>query len=105
MQEPHADRSDNKGPEPEGVAVARFGAKTFAFIGLERVGGVIVYDVSNPAAPVYVTYINTRTQVTGDLGQEGLAVVPAAQSPNDVPLLVVGNELSGTTAIFQINLR
>ena len=30
-------RSDNKGPEPEGVAIGRLGAKTFAFIGLERV--------------------------------------------------------------------
>jgi DNA-binding beta-propeller fold protein YncE len=99
------DRSDNKGPEPEGIALARFGSKTFAFIGLERVGGVIVYDITNPAAPIYTTYINTRTGATGDLGPEGLTVVPAAQSPTGVPLLIVGNEISGTTAIFQITLR
>ncbi len=99
------DRSDNKGPEPEGIALAKFGAKTFAFIGLERVGGVIVYDITNPAAPIYTTYINTRTAATGDLGPEGLVVVPAAQSPTGQNLLIVGNEISGTTAIFQINLR
>jgi len=45
-------RSDAKGPEPEGVAVAQIGDKTFAFIGLERMGGILVYDVTNPAAPM-----------------------------------------------------
>ena len=97
-------RSANKGPEPEGVVVGAFGAKTFAFIGLERVGGVMVYDVSTPTAPVFVTYLNTRTGTTGDLGPEGLALILADKSPNGKPLLVVGNEISGTTAIFQLNL-
>lgn len=98
------DRSANKGPEPEGVAVATFGNKTFAFIGLERVGGVMVYDVTNPSAATFVTYLNTRTGLTGDRGPEGLAFIKAADSPNGKPLLVVGNETSGTTAVFQINL-
>lgn len=97
-------RSVNKGPEPEGVVTGTFGAKTFAFIGLERVGGVMVYDVSTPTAPVFVTYLNTRTGTTGDLGPEGLALITADKSPNGKPLLVVGNEISGTTAIFQLNL-
>lgn len=97
-------RSANKGPEPEGVVTGTFGAKTFAFIGLERVGGVMVYDVSTPTAPVFVTYLNTRTGTTGDLGPEGLALITADKSPNGKPLLVVGNEISGTTAIFQLNL-
>ncbi|PUE49937.1 alkaline phosphatase [Limnohabitans sp. 2KL-51] len=99
------DRSDNKGPEPEGVIVAQFGQKHYAFIGLERVGGVVVYDVSNPARPVYETYINTRNGATGDLGPEGMHFVPADKSPNGKPLLVIGNEISGTTAIYQINLK
>jgi hypothetical protein len=99
------DRSDNKGPEPEGVIVAKFGKKHYAFIGLERIGGVIVYDVSQPARPVYETYINTRNGNTGDLGPEGLHLVTADKSPNGKPLLVVGNEISGTTAIYQINLK
>jgi hypothetical protein len=99
------DRSDNKGPEPEGVIVAQFGQKHYAFIGLERVGGVMVYDVSNPTRPVYETYINTRSGATGDLGPEGMHFVPADKSPNGKPLLVIGNEISGTTAIYQINLK
>ena len=99
------DRSDNKGPEPEGIVIARFGAKTFALIGLERVGGVVVYDVSNPSSPVYVSYVNTRTGATGDRGPEGITFVPANRSPNKEPLVIVGNEISGTTVIFQVRLQ
>jgi DNA-binding beta-propeller fold protein YncE len=98
------DRSPAKGPEPEGVVVGRIGTKTFAFAGLERVGGVMVWDVTNPAAPVYVTYLNTRTGATGDRGPEGLQFVRAAHSPNGKPLLLVGHETSGTTAVYQLNL-
>lgn len=97
-------RSDNKGPEPEGVAVARFGSKVFAFIGLERVGGVMVYDVTQPSAPVFVTYLNTRNQGAGDRGPEGIAVVAATDSPTGRPLLIVGNEVSGTTVVHEIRL-
>jgi hypothetical protein len=97
-------RSTSKGPEPEGVAVAKFGSKTFAFIGLERVGGVMVYDVTDPTAAKFVNYLNTRDGITGDRGPEGLTIIKASDSPNGKPLLVVGNETSGTTAVFQINL-
>lgn len=98
-------RSTSKGPEPEGVVVARFGARHFAFIGLERVGGVMVFDITIPSAPSYVTYLNTRSGSTGDRGPEGLTFIPAEQSPNGQPLLIVGHEVSGTTTVMQINLR
>lgn len=107
------DRSDDKGPEPEGIAIGTIGQKTFAFIGLERESGVMVYDISKPTAPVFVQYMNTRnfnvtaeenkTSKAGDLGPEGLVFVPADKSPNKQALLIVGNEVSGTTAIYQIN--
>ncbi|MBL8328771.1 MAG: choice-of-anchor I family protein [Rubrivivax sp.] len=97
-------RSGSKGPEPEGVVLGHFGGKVFAFVGLERVGGVMVYDITNPRSPSFVTYLNTRNGTTGDLGPEGLLLIPAAQSPNGKPLLIVGNEQSGTTAVLQINL-
>lgn len=97
-------RSASKGPEPEGVTVGTFGDKTFAFIVLERVGGVMVYDVTTPAAAKFVTYLNTRNGATGDLGPEGVIFIPANKSPNGKPLLVVGHEVSGTTSILQINL-
>ncbi|MBK8566532.1 MAG: choice-of-anchor I family protein [Saprospiraceae bacterium] len=69
-------RSDDKGPEPEAVTIAEIEGKTFAFIGLERIGGVAVYEVTNPAAPEFIQYINTRSFGTGDLGPEGLIFIP-----------------------------
>lgn len=96
-------RSPSKGPEPEGVVVGRFGSKHFAFVGLERIGGVAVYDVTDPARPVFVDYQNTRAGAGGDLGPEGLLLIPASHSPNGKALLVVGNELSGTTAVLLID--
>ena len=96
-------RSPAKGPEPEGVVLGRLGEKTYAFIGLERVGGVMVYDVSDPARPVFSSYVNTREGVTGDRGAEGLLLIEAQNAPGGKPLLVVSNEVSGTTAIYQIN--
>lgn len=97
-------RSPSKGPEPEGVLVGQFGRKFIAFIGLERVGGVMAYDVTDPAKPVFLTYFNSRNGLTGDRGPEGLTLIPAKRSPNGKPLLIVGNEVSGTTAIIQIDL-
>ena len=105
-------RSDDKGPEPEALAVGQINGHTYAFIGLERMGGIMIYDVSNPYAPEYVQYVNDRDLTVdpgeltdaGDLGPEGFHFVPAQQSPNSKPLLVVGNEVSGTTSVYQINV-
>jgi hypothetical protein len=98
-------RSPSKGPEPEGVVLGRIGEKTYAFVGLERVGGVMVWDVTNPLSPAYVNYFNTRTAQTGDRGPEGLAFVPASRSPTGNPLLIVSNEISGTTTLFTVRQR
>lgn len=106
-------RSDAKGPEPEGIALGQIGGRTLAFIGLERMGGVMVYDITDPKAPLRLDYLNTRDEwlsdppdlaTAGDLGPEGLTFIPANQSPNGKPLLVVGNEVSGTTAVFQLKV-
>jgi hypothetical protein len=98
-------RSDNKGPEPEGVAIGKVGGRTFAFIGLERIGGVMAYDVTNPYAPEFAAYANTRslTEQKGDLGAEGVAFVAAENSPIGKPLVLVGNEVSRTVSVFQVN--
>ncbi|WP_394278608.1 choice-of-anchor I family protein, partial [Microbacterium sp.] len=102
-------RSDDKGPEPEAVTIGTLSGRTYAFVGFERVGGVIAYDVTDPAAPEYVTYVNNRdfsadvtTPAAGDLGPESIAFIPADESPSGVPLLAVGNEVSGTTTVFEI---
>ncbi|RQH27395.1 alkaline phosphatase [Okeania hirsuta] len=116
-------RSDNKGPEPEGVAIGMVGNRTLAFIGLERIGGFMTYDVSNPLAPKFISYTNNRDfsvefdvdndgdldptdeqlGEVGDLGPEGLTFISAEDSPNGKALLVLANEVSGTTTIYEIN--
>ena len=105
-------RSDNKGPEPEGVVVGKVDGRHYAFIGLERVGGIMVYDVTKPRNPKFVEYYNNRdfTQdvelpEAGDLGPEGMAFIAAKDSPNGTPLLVMANEVSGTTTIYEISLN
>jgi len=101
-------RSDNKGPEPEGLALGTVAGRTYAFVGLERVGGIAVYDVTVPTRSTFVDYVNPR-DLTGDLaengsdsGPEGLVFVAAKDSPTGGPLLVVGNETSGTTTVYAV---
>ena len=101
-------RSDNKGPEPEGITTGVFNGRNYAFIGLERIGGVMVYDVTDPAAPEFVQYFSSRDfsgdaelGTAGDLGPEGLAYIRPEDSPTGEALLVVSNEVSGTVAIFR----
>lgn len=99
-------RSDNKGPEPEGIITATIDGRVYAFIGLERVGGIMIYDVTNPRAPVFVGWENNRTtsgnEAAGDLGPEGLIYLNADASPIDTGLLVVANEVSATISVFRI---
>jgi DNA-binding beta-propeller fold protein YncE len=104
-------RSDDKGPEPEAVTIGYVGGTPFAFIGLERVGGFMVYDLTLPEAPRFVSYVNTRDFSTtlpadlataGDLAPECSVFIAAEQSPTGKPLLVTGNETSGTTAFFEL---
>lgn len=108
-------RSDNKGPEPEAITVGTLpDGRTYAFVGLERIGGVAVFDVTDPYAVEYRGYANNRNfsvtldfddpaqvpNAAGDLGPEGILFVRAADSPTGAPLVVVANEVSGTTTIF-----
>lgn len=92
-------RSDNKGPEPEGVTIGRFGEKVLAFVGLERVGGVMIYDVTNPEAASFVSYAPNLPE---DISPEGILYIDQNDSPTGNPLLVTTNEISGTTAVYQV---
>jgi len=98
-------RSRAKGPEPEGVALASIQGNTYAFITLERIGGVIAYDISDPAAPVFVDYSNTRdnTAFGGDNGPEGVLYISRSDSPDGEAYVITANEVSGTLAIFRLD--
>lgn len=113
-------RSDNKGPEPEGVTIGRIGTRAYAFITFERMSGVIVYDVTVPENASFVQYVNPRdfsvdieseivngdspADAAGDVGTEDIEFVSAADSPIDAPLVLTANEVSGTTGVFEIDL-
>ncbi len=90
-------RSDNKGPEPEGVAIGYIQQVPYAFIGLERSGDVMVFNIENPSAPVLVQYINTPE----DMAVEGLIFVAAEDSPTGTPLLITASEVSKTVTVYK----
>lgn len=105
-------RSDDKGAEPEAVELGIIDGVPYAFVGLERIGGVMIYEISNPLAPRYIDYVNNRdfsgdaeAGTAGDIAPEGLKFVPAEQSPTGQPLLLVANEVSGSTSIFAITVK
>jgi 2',3'-cyclic-nucleotide 2'-phosphodiesterase (5'-nucleotidase family) len=94
-------RSVAKGAEPEAVTTGTIGGHTYAFVGLERSGGgVLVYDVTDPAAPVFVQYARDDA----DIAPEGLAFVPASDSPDGGDLLLISNEESKTLAVWGISV-
>lgn len=111
-------RSDDKGSEPEGLALGRIDGKHYAFIGLERTSGFMIYDITNPFDAKFVDYVVNRDfdvefeidgdiitgtpELAGDLGPEGMKFVVANKSPNGYPLLIIGNEVSGSTSVYQL---
>ena len=100
-------RSDDKGAEPEALTVGEIGDRTFAFIGLERMGGIMVYDITNPYNVQFEDYFYNRglikgANITGDLAPEGMVFVPAEQSATGNALLIVGNEISGSIVVWEI---
>jgi hypothetical protein len=99
-------RSDDKGPEPEGVTTAVIYGRTYAFIALERIGGCMVYDVTDPNAPVFVDYQNNRNPASlgGDLGAEGIIFIRGGESPTGKPYVILANEISSTLTVFEVQV-
>ncbi|WP_282115310.1 choice-of-anchor I family protein [Pseudoalteromonas arctica] len=100
-------RSDDKGAEPEALTIGKIDDRTFAFVGLERMGGIMVYDITNPYNVQFEDYFYNRglikgANITGDLAPEGMVFVSAEQSATGNPLLIVGNEISGSIAVWEI---
>ena len=99
------DRSGKKGPEAESVVVGEVNGNTYAFIGIERIGGVMIYDITNPENSTFVNYINSRDfaeDIAGDVSPEGLSFVPASESLSGNAELLAAHEVSGTVAIYEI---
>ncbi|GBU17798.1 MULTISPECIES: ExeM/NucH family extracellular endonuclease [Methylobacterium] len=94
------DRSDNKGPEPEGVTIGTVNGRIYAFVGLERQSGVIVYDVTDPANAAYVSYVPPLAGATTDLGPEVLTFIAGDKNPTGTALVVSANEVANGGAVI-----
>jgi 2',3'-cyclic-nucleotide 2'-phosphodiesterase (5'-nucleotidase family) len=103
-------RSDDKGPEPEAVAVTTLaGGTVIAVAGMERQNGVIVVDITNPASPQVLRYINDSGQ--GLISPETVTIIDAPDSPTGTVLAVVGYEgiidgspaIAGGVGVYEIN--
>lgn len=100
-------RSKKKGPEPESVEVAEIDGKRYAFVGLERTGGVMMFDITDflKGKAALSAYANSRDYslpMAGDVAPEGLDFLPAEKSPTGKALLFVANENSGTVAVYAL---
>ncbi|WP_372863546.1 choice-of-anchor I family protein [Pseudoalteromonas sp.] len=103
-------RSDDKGAEPEALTLGKVGDRLFAFVGLERMGTIMMFDITNPYDVKFQDYFYNRglepsADITGDLAPEGMTFVPAAQSATNEALLIVGNEISGSIAVWEITTQ
>ena len=97
-------RSQKKGPEPETVAVGNINGREYAFIALERIGGIMIYDITEPASAQFVNYINSRdftSEISGDVSPEGLYFAQADDGKK--PMLIAANEVSGTVAVYELS--
>ena len=97
------DRSDDKGPEPEGIAVGEIDGRRYAFTALERVGGLMIYDITDEHQPT--CSCSTRTRGTSTSTRErprptpapkACSSFPTSKSPTGQPLVIVSHEVSGT---------
>ncbi len=110
-------RSAKKGPEPESVIVGTVDGKTYAFVALERTGGIMMYDITDPENVLYTNYINTRdfaenpdqadpdnaaSALTSDIAPEGLYFISSQNSPSGTPILLSAFEVSGTVAAYSV---
>lgn len=97
------DSWDVRGPEPESVVTGKIGEKIYAFITLERFGGVMVYNITDPYKVKFVQYINSEVQLQkGKSKPEGIIFIHASQSPNQKNLVVVANEGTSTVDVYEV---
>lgn len=97
-------RSRAKGPEPEGIALGTINGQTYAFVTLERTGGVMVYNVTDPNNPTFTDYKNSRmtSAYGGDNGPEGIIYIAPENTTTGKGYVVIANEISGTLSMYEI---
>jgi len=97
-------RSRAKGPEPEGVALGNINGQTYAFITLERTGGVMVYNITDPNSPTFTDYKHSRmtSAYGGDNGPEGIIYIAPENTTTGKGYVIIANEIRGTLSMYEI---
>ncbi len=99
-------RSPLRGAEPENLVVFEIGQRRFTVVGLERTGGAMVYEISDPTTPAFVQYIAPHESGgKRDLAPEGLLFISGEHAPAGKPLLILSNEGSGTMTAYEVGLK
>ncbi|MEM6708162.1 MAG: choice-of-anchor I family protein [Pseudomonadota bacterium] len=97
------ERSDDKGPEPEALAVIDLGGAAYLAVGLERQNGLLIYDITDPTNAEFLAYINNATD--GLLAPESLTFISPMDSPTGELLLLAGYEDNdGAIALYSVDV-
>ncbi|AEV32541.1 hypothetical protein Oweho_1551 [Owenweeksia hongkongensis DSM 17368] len=103
--------SNEKGPEPESIVIGEVDGTPYAFITLKKMGGIMIYDISDPTSPKFEMYELNRdfskaanSAGAGDLGPSSLEFIPANVSPTGFAMLLVANEVSGTITAYEMGI-
>lgn len=102
------DRSDDKGAEPEGVAVGMVGERRVAILGLERMSALVIFDITTPRAPIFQEWLQMLPAKSSPFkdakywSPEGIVFVPADKSPSGKALIITSYELTGSLSIHEI---
>jgi 2',3'-cyclic-nucleotide 2'-phosphodiesterase (5'-nucleotidase family)/endonuclease/exonuclease/phosphatase family metal-dependent hydrolase len=102
------DLSDAKGPEPEAITIGEVAGKIYAFIGLERDSGIMIYDVTSPADASFVSYIpplHVENAEEGETARHAPEVITFIETEDSQPgnaQIAVSYEVSGTTIVYDL---
>ena len=81
--------------------------RTYAFAGLERIGGVMICDITDPSAVTFRNYVNSRNysaDIYDDVSPEGVIFVASEQNISGAPLVIASNEISGTVSVTALDM-
>lgn len=94
------DRSDDKGPEPEALAVFQLNGQTWVVGGMERQNGLVFWNIDGGLNFAYNAYSNTFGE--GDVAPESMLFISGADSPTGQAWLLTGYEVSNTIALYTV---
>ena len=108
--------SSSRGPEPKGVAVGKVAELPYAFVSLETMGGVMMYQLNiGDGVPVpgasFTAYASNRffnaspgTDVctVGDLGTEDVLYLDKDDTGSGFDAVICANDFTGTLATYGV---